>query len=184
MLQIADGRARDHINFLDPVNLIAEKFDPDGPVRRRGRKNFHDIAPHPERPAVKIHIVARILDLHQPPDHVIPVLIHPRSEGNRHILIVNRAAESVNARNAGDDDDIPPLGQRRCRRMAQLVDLLIDRRVLFDIRIRGRDIRFGLVVIVVGDEKFYGVIREKLFELTVELGRQRFIMRDHQRRFI
>ena len=35
-----------------------------------------------------------------------------------------------------------------------------------------------------GDEVFYGVVREKFLELAVELGRQGLIVGDDQRRFI
>ena len=35
-----------------------------------------------------------------------------------------------------------------------------------------------------GDEIFYGIVREKFLELTVELCRQSFVMSNNQRRFI
>jgi hypothetical protein len=58
------------------------------------------------------------------------------------------------------------------RRVAQLVDLVIDRRVLLDVGVGRGDVGFGLVVVVVGDEVLDGVLGKELLELGVELGRQ------------
>ena len=44
--------------------------------------------------------------------------------------------------------------------MTHSVDLVVDDGVLFDEGIRDRDVGFGLVVVVVGDEVFDGVVRE------------------------
>ena len=51
-------------------------------------------------------------------------------------------------------------------------------------RCRGRpgDVRLGLVVVVVGDEVLDGVFGEELAELVAELGGQRLVVRDHERR--
>ena len=66
--------------------------------------------------------------------------------------------------------------------MAQLVYLLINLAFLFNIGIRPRDIGFRLVIIVVADEIFHGVIGEKLLELAVKLSGQGFIMAHDQGR--
>ena len=54
----------------------------------------------------------------------------------------------------------------------QLVDLIVDRRVLLDIGVRGRDVGLGLIVVVVGNEVLDGVARQEALELGVELRRQ------------
>ena len=68
--------------------------------------------------------------------------------------------------------------------MAQAVYLVVDSAVLFDIGIGAGDIGLRLVVVVVGDEIFHGVIREKRAELGAELGGQRLIVGQHQRRAV
>ena len=68
--------------------------------------------------------------------------------------------------------------------MTELVNLVIDRAILFDISIAGRNIGLGLVVIIVGNEVFHRVIGEKLLELTIKLAGQRFIMGDNQCRLV
>ncbi len=51
--------------------------------------------------------------------------------------------------------------------MAEPVNLLVNTGVFFDIGIGLGDVGLRLVVIIVTDEIFYGVLREKLLKLTV-----------------
>ena len=66
--------------------------------------------------------------------------------------------------------------------MAQPVDVVVPRRVLLDVEVGLRDVRLGLVVVVVGDEVLDGVVGEELPELVAELRGQRLVVRDDQRR--
>ena len=59
---------------------------------------------------------------------------------------------------------------------------VVDDRVLLDVRVARRDVRLGLVVVVVADEVLDGVVGEELADLAVELGRERLVRREHQRR--
>ena len=54
--------------------------------------------------------------------------------------------------------------------VAQLVDLLVDVGVLFDVGVGAGDVGLRLVVVVVADEVLDGVLGEELLELAVELG--------------
>ena len=65
--------------------------------------------------------------------------------------------------------------------MAQAVDLVVDRGVLLDVEVLGRDVGLGLVVVVVGDEVLDRVLGEELAELVAELRGQRLVVGDHQR---
>ena len=91
-------------------------------------------------------------------------------------------AEAVDARDRRDDDHVAPLEERLGRRVAHPVDLVVDERVLLDVGVRLRDVGLGLVVVVVGDEVLDRVLREERLELAVELGGQRLVRRDDQRR--
>ena len=66
--------------------------------------------------------------------------------------------------------------------MPQSVDLLVDAGVLLNEGVCVGDVRLRLIVIVVGDEIFHRVVREKLLELRTELGGQRLVVSQHQRR--
>ena len=69
-------------------------------------------------------------------------------------------------------------------RVAQPVDLVVDRGVLLDVEVLVRDVGLGLVVVVVGDEVLDRVVREELAELAAELGRQRLVVGQHERRLL
>ena len=97
-------------------------------------------------------------------------------------LIFTRLAKTIDAGNRGNDHDIASLEERAGRGMAHLVDLVIDIRVLRDVRVGARYVRLGLVVVVVRDEVLHHVLREELAELLGELRGQRAVRRQHQRR--
>jgi hypothetical protein len=64
--------------------------------------------------------------------------------------------------------------------VAEPVDVVVPRGVLLDVEVGLRDVRLGLVVVVVRDEVLDRVVREELAELVAELRRQRLVVRDHQ----
>ena len=172
------------IDLRDPVDLIAEKLDPVGRAAGIGRIDLDGITPHPEASPLEIHIIAVVLDLHQLPDDVIPVLLHAGAEGDDHVFIVNGAAQTVNAGNRSHDDNVASLRQGRRGGVPQLIDLVIDGGILLDIGIRRGHIGLRLVIVIVGDKVFHGIFREELLHLPVQLGRQRLVVGDDQRRFI
>ena len=174
--------AGDGVDLTQPLDLIPEKLHPDGGITGVGGIDLHHIPTDPELVADKVHIVALILDLHQLFDQLIPVLLHPKPQGDDHVPVINRVAQGVDAGNAGNDNYIPPFRQSRGSGVAQLLDLIVDGAVLFNIGVGGGDIGFRLIVIVVGDEILHRIVGEKLPELTAQLGRQGLIMGQHQRR--
>ena len=133
---------------------------------------------------MEIHIIPVILNINQLPDHIVPVLFHSRAERNNHLHVVLRASDSIDTRNTGNHNDIVPLTQCRSRGKPQLINLIVPRRVLRNIRIRRRHVSLRLVVVVVGDKIFHCVLRKKFFKFSIQLRRQRLIMRNDQRRFI
>ncbi len=68
--------------------------------------------------------------------------------------------------------------------MAQAVDFVVDRGVLVDVRVRLLDVRLGLVVVVVGDEVLDRVVGKEALELLVQLGGERLVVREDERRLL
>ena len=68
---------------------------------------------------------------------------------------------------------------RRRRSMFSLIE-----RVFFDVDVALRNVGFGLVVVVIADEIVDGVVREERLELLVELGGERLVVREHERRLV
>ena len=85
------------------------------------------------------------------------------------------------------DTDATTITSRRVNRfdvarVAQPVDVVVPRGVLLDVEVGLRDVRLGLVVVVVRDEVLDRVVREELAELVAELRRERLVVGDDQRR--
>ena len=93
------------------------------------------------------------------------------------LLVLARLAETVDAGHGGHDDHVAALEEGARGGVAQLVDLLVDVRVLGDVGVGARDVGLGLVVVVVRDEVLDGVLREELAELGVELRGERLVGR-------
>ena len=66
--------------------------------------------------------------------------------------------------------------------MAEAIDLVVDRAVLLDVGVARRDVRLGLVVVVVRHEVLDSVLREELAELVRELRGERLVGCEHERR--
>ena len=65
--------------------------------------------------------------------------------------------------------------------MAHLLDFLVNRGILLDIGIGLRNVRLGLVVVVITHEVVDGIVGEELPELARELGGKRLVGREHER---
>ncbi|MPN36212.1 hypothetical protein SDC9_183720 [bioreactor metagenome] len=74
--------------------------------------------------------------------------------------------KTINAGNTGHDNNITAFKQRACRRVAQLIYLIINRGVFFNKSIGVSNISLGLVIVIIADEILNRIIRKKLFELA------------------
>ena len=97
-------------------------------------------------------------------------------------LVLLGVAHAVDAADRGDDDDVAAGEQAGRGRVAQPVDLVVDRRVLLDVRVARRDVRLGLVVVVVADEVLDPVVGEELAHLLGQLGGEGLVGGEDQRR--
>ena len=149
---------RQEVDAGDLLDLVAEELDADPCVLVR-RVDLENVAPHAERPAVQVEVrplVLRLDEALEVPRQTVP---GPGLQIDRHLSERLGAPEAVDARNRGDDDDVAPLEESGRGRDPELVDLLVDLRFLLDEGIRLRDVRLGLVVVVVRDEvldRFFG----------------------------
>ena len=147
-----------------------------------GGENLDHVAAHAERAAVEVAGRALVLQRHEIGDELALVDALALLERERHRRIGLDRADAVDARHRGHDDDVVALEQRAGRAVAHAVDLLVDRGFLLDIGIGARHVGLGLVVVVIADEVLDRVVGEEAPELAVELGRERLVGREHQRR--
>ena len=64
----------------------------------------------------------------------------------------------------------------------QPLNLVVDAQILLDKRVRLRYVSLRLVVVEIADEIFHRVFREEPLELSIQLGCQRFVMGNDERR--
>ena len=172
--------AGQRVEVLDALDLVAEERDPVGRLGVGGHDLQH-LAAHPEGAAAEDRVVALVLDFDQLAQDLVAVDLLADLEELHFFVVDLRRADPVDAGHRGDDDHVAAGEERRRRRVAQAVDLVVDRGVLLDVEVLGRDVGLGLVVVVVGDEVLDLVVGEELAELVAELGGERLVVGDHQR---
>ena len=85
-------------------------------------------------------------------------------------LIFLRGAESEDAGYGGDYEGVAAGEEGAGGGVAEFVQLFVDVGVFLDVEVGAGDVGFGLVVVVVADEVFDGVVGEEFLELGGELG--------------
>ena len=180
-LEHRDGLARERIDLRDTLDLVAPELHAQTLLLVRGQ-DFDRVPSDTERAALECHVVAAVLNAHQSTEDVVPRNGLPLLQTDHSLAILDRIAEAVNRGHRRDDDDILPLHETGCGAQPEPVDVLVDRRILLDVRIARRHVGLGLIVVVVRDEVLDRVVREEALELTVELGRERLVVRENERR--
>ena len=149
--------ARERVEVRDLLDLVAEERDAVGGLLVR-RLHLDDVALDAEAAAREHRVVADVLARDQLAQHLVAVVLLPTSR-TAPLAPLLRRAEPVDARDGGDDDDVAARQQRGRRAEPQPCDVVVPGRVLLDVEVGLRDVRLGLVVVVVGDEVLDGVRR-------------------------
>ena len=179
-LELAQHFARHVVDLGDGLDLVAPELDADRMVGVR-REHIERIAAHAERAALLLVVVAVVLDIDELMDDLVAIHVLLLVHEHGHAGVVHRAANAVDARHRRHHDAVAPRQQSRRGRMAQLLHLFVDGRVLLDERVRRGHVRLGLVVIVVRHEVHHGVVGKELLQLAGQLRRQRLV-RSHDQR--
>ena len=176
LFQNASG---DRIDLGDGIDFVAEHLNSHR-IILIGREHLYDIAACPEESPLQAIVLAGKLHFNQAPQDLVALDVLSLFQKEKHPVIGFRRTQTVDARNAGDDDAVLALKQRPRCGVAQPVDLVVDQRVLFDVGVRGRDVGFRLVVVVVGHEIFDGIFGKERFELAVQLRGESFVVSQNQ----
>ena len=150
----------------DAIDLVAEKLDAN-PLLRFCRAYLDRVAAHAKLAALKLDIIALVLNLNQARQQALPAKLLADAEADDHFLEVAFFADTVDARDAGDDDHVAPGEERTHRRETKSLDLVVDAGVLLDECVGLRDVGFRLVVVEVTYKILDGVFREEPLELGV-----------------
>ncbi len=184
LADVADDFPGERIDLAHGFNFVPEEFQPQGPFMLVGGDNLKHVPPHAEGAAVKVDVVALVLHVDEAGDDGIHAGALPRLHGDDQPRVVLGRAEAVNARDGGHNDHVAPRQQGVGGRVTELVDVVVDGRVFFDVGIGRGNIGFRLVIVVIADEIFDRVFREQRAELIVELRGQRLVGGEDQRRAV
>ena len=180
-LHLAQLLAGERVDRGDAVDRVAEHLD----AQHRllvGRVHLDRVAADAEVAAAERHVVAVVLHVDEPAQDVAHVVVDADVEVEQVALVLLRVAHAVDARHRRHHDHVAAGEQCRRGRVAEAVDLVVDRRVLLDVGVARRDVRLGLVVVVVADEVLDPVVREELAHLLRQLRGERLVRGEDQRR--
>src|SRR5690606_34542779 len=137
-----------------------------------GREYINRIAFHTEGAPFEVRGRARIQYFYQPMQEGIPTDDRTHGKPENRARNIFRIAHTVDTTYGRNHNDIPP-ARHQSRRGAEteFLNLVIDGQILFDIGVGRSDVRFRLVIVVIGNEVIDGIFGEKLLELTVKLRR-------------
>ena len=173
----------ERVELHDALNVVAEELDAHGNILVR-RHDLQRVAAHAEARPGEVVVVALVLHLDEAARELLPVQPLAARDALDEREVLGGRTQAVDARDGGDDEHVPPRHQRARGRVAEFVDLVVDIRFLLDVRVGRGDVRLRLVVVVVGDEVLDGVLGEEVAELLGQLGCERLVGRDDERRLL
>ena len=183
LVELGHLLAGEGVDHHDGLDLVAEQLDSHGRLVVGG-VDLDGVAPDPELAPHQVHVVALVAHVDQAAQHGPLVVLLADAHHQHLVAVLLGRAQAVDARHRGDHDHVAAGQQGRGGGVAQPVDLVVDRRVLLDVGVGGRHVGLGLVVVVVADEVLDPVVGEQLAELVGQLGGQRLVGGDDQRRLL
>ena len=158
---VDDDAPGEGIELADALDLVAKELHANRLVVHLRLMHLDHVAAHAEFSAAEGDIVALVKHVHKlckecfARQHLSPL------DRDQHLQEIFRRRQTVDAGHTGDDDRVRPGQQRADRRKPEPFDLFVDRRILFDVGVRARDISFRLIIIEIADEVFDRVVRER-----------------------
>ena len=172
--------AGEGIEQLERLHLVAPEIDPDRELLVGGI-DLDAVPLDPELSTDGIDLVPHVLHVGEGEEELAAVDGPALLDHDRLLRVFGRRTEAVEARHARDHDHVPAAEEAAGRGETEPVEIVVPRGVLLDVDVPGRDVRLGLVVVVVGDEVRDRVLREEFAKLLEQLGRERLVVADDQR---
>ena len=175
--------AKQRIDLRERLDFVSPEFHAVGHVVVSG-KNLDYVSAHTVRSAAELAVGTLVENFNELAGDVLALDLLALFQEQQHSVIGFRRAQAVDAAHRSDNQAVAAFEKRlRCRK-PKLIELVIDGRFFFDIKVSGGNVSFRLVVIIVRDEIFDGIAWEKAFELVIKLGCQSLVVRHDQRRAI
>ena len=175
----AEDLARDGVELLDALHLVAKKLDAVH-LLFIGGDQVHDIAAHAKTQAGEVVVVALVQHLGQLAEkHLAPDRLAFLDVQRLAHVVLDRA-DAVDAADARHHQHVAPGQQVLGCRVPHAVDVVVAARVLLDIGVGARDVGLGLVVVVVAHEILDGIVGQQPPKLRAQLCRERLVRAQHE----
>ena len=165
----ANGQVGECIDFLNGVDFSPCEVDTNN-LLIVCQIDVHILSFHSEVSTGKFHVVAHIktIDKLAQEHTLVDGIAH--MEANDVFVEVHRCTHAIDAGNRTDHNDIAS-ARKECGGgcQAEPIHLLVDGEVLLYVCVGGRQICFWLIVVVVTDIVFHGVVGKEALHLGVEL---------------
>ena len=172
----------ERIKQRQAFHFFIKQLDAQRHVIRLRREDVNHFTTHTERPALEGLVVTGVLQFRQTTQNIALIDDHADGQVQHHFQIQVRIAQAVNCRHGSHHHHITTLQQRFSRRQTHLLNVFVDRRVFLNKRIGTGNVRFRLIIVVVGDEILHGIVRKELLHFAIQLRCQRFIRCQHHGR--
>ena len=180
-IQLLDHIAGQGVQRVERLDLVAEHLDADR-VLFVDRDDLDGVAAHAELAAREVDVVALVLHVDEAAHELVARDVLADLKRGHGAQVLLGGTEPVDARHRRDDHHVAAAEQRVRGGVPKPLDLGVDRRVLLDEGVGLRHVGLWLVVVVVADEVFDGVVRHQLAELVGELRGEGLVVREHQGR--
>src|SRR5690606_29460401 len=144
-------------------------------------EDLDGISPDPEGALLEGYVVPSVLNADQLGQDGVPPAALAAGHFHHELAVLDRVAQAVDGAHRGDDDNILPFHEARRGPEPEALDVLVDRGVLLDVHIGGRNVCLRLVIVVVRHEVLDRVPGQELPELPIQLGGERLVVREDQR---
>ena len=171
---LADHVTGEWVDVVQGINFVAEEFHTHGKLFVGGN-DVHRVAFNAEGTSAKRDVVTRVLNVYQQSEEAIALDLIPHLQEHGPVQVGLRGAQAVNARHRAYHHDVATRKQAGRSGVAQALDIFIDGGVFFNVGIGLRDVGFRLVVVVVADKIFNGIIGQQLPEFVGQLRSEGFI---------
>ncbi|KFB74344.1 MAG: hypothetical protein AW09_000373 [Candidatus Accumulibacter phosphatis] len=170
------------VEKLQAFDLVVEQRDPDRLFGVFSGEYVDGVAANAKGAAVKVGLIALVLHVGKAFDQLALTDAIADAHDQDHLAVLVAVTEAINARDGGNDHAITAFEQALGGGQAHLLDVLVDRRILFDEQVACRNISLGLVVVVIGNKILDRVVGKELAEFGIELCSERLVGCQHQRR--
>ena len=161
MISLCQNFTSQHIKFYNAFNFIVKHLDAHSLFTISGWNNFDNITAYPESTTLKIYIITVILYFYQFMQYLLTVNNLTKAQRQYHIIIFLRRTQTVDTGYTGHNNYIPAFKQSTSGRVAQLINLVVNRSILFNISIGLRNIRFRLIIVIIRNKIFYSIFRKE-----------------------